>query len=240
MMFKLHYPWIYSNSLIPGTIDLSLEESKHLRSVLRCRDGEIVVAFDGCGNFRQGRLVLDKICKLVFEGPIEYETMPVCNFSLVQCLPNNTATFEIVLRKACELGVHEIVPVLSDRTEVQHWTNELWNKRMDRFQRIFVESCKQAKNPFIPRLGLPVKFEELPERALLHSVYGSLRTDRKKPFSMDSVSNIACVVGPEGGFSASEEEFLSRVSCGIHLPTYVMRVETAVVALMAVLKHQIL
>jgi len=238
-MFKIHCPWIYSVSLTSDDIILSLEDSKHLRSVLRCKNGERVVAFDGCGNFRSGRLVLDRTCKVIFDDPVEHENIPAGSFTLIQCLPNNIATFEVVLKKVCELGIHEIVPILGDRTEVQHWTWESWNKRQDRFQRILVESCKQAKNPFIPKLRLPVKFEEVPEKTFHHSVYGSLRMDTKPWTPLNSVSDVACIIGPEGGFSASEEEFLDQVSCGIHLPTYVMRVETAVVALMSVLKYKV-
>ena len=44
------------------------------------------------------------------------------------------------------------------------------------------------------------------------------------------------IVGPEGGFSEAEEAYLTTFSSGIGLPTYVLRVETAVVSLVTAVK----
>jgi 16S rRNA (uracil1498-N3)-methyltransferase len=46
----------------------------------------------------------------------------------------------------------------------------------------------------------------------------------------------SCLIGPEGGFSDAEEAFLSKISRGIHLPTCVLRTETAAVSLVTILK----
>ena len=234
---EIHCPWVYVADLSNSWVDLSVEEGRHVHHVLRCREGQSLVAFDGYGHFRLGKLVIEKKgCKVTFTEPKSCENQPICKFTLVQFLPNNVATFEEILKKSCELGIFEIVPILGMFTEKQHWTLDVWKKRQERFQRILVESCKQAKNPFLPKLNFPINFEQLAEEILENSVYGSLNALINAPIYFPNAKHIACIIGPEGGFSKLEEDILSKKSKGIHLPTPVMRVETAVVAVVSVMK----
>lgn len=235
-MQYIHRPWTFCEDLSQDYA-LSDEEFRHLFHVLRISDGAELIAFNGCGKLRLGRLYLGKK-----NGSLEF-TEPVVDipetsrtFSLVQCLPNNIATFEDILRKTCELGIHDIYPVLSERTERSIWRSELWNKRQERFQRILQESCKQAKNPFLPKLHTVTSLEELPSMNLGCCYFGSVETASIQFSDMKTATSIVCIVGPEGGFSSQEENFLQQFATPIHLPTCVLRVETAVVALVAVLK----
>lgn len=233
----IHYPWGYSGTLSGNACILSEEESRHLRSVLRCRENEPVVVFDGNGAMGSGRLIFRKRnCEVVFTKKVEQVLRNDCSFNLVQLLPNNIATFEDILRKTCELGVTSIFPVYGDRSEPKHWTEEIWAKRSGRFMRILIEACKQAKNPFIPRLQMPLPLKSLSKETLGCCFYGSLNAGKIVPEKISNVKNISCIVGPEGGFSSQEEQYLSEFSHGIRLPTCVLRVETAVVGLISVIK----
>ncbi|GEM_PF-1657011 len=235
----IHHPWTFCEDL-SHDYKLSDESFRHLFHVLRIGEGAEIISFDGCGRLRLGRLHFSKKAGSVeFLEPMVEVPVPKMNFNLVQCLPNNMATFEDILRKACELGIQNIYPVLSERTERAAWRSELWNKRQERFQRILQESCKQAKNPFLPRLHAMVPWNELPKMDLGGCYFGSVEADFTAHFNLKTEPLISCIVGPEGGFSTQEEIFLRQFAIPIHLPTCIMRVETAVVALAAVLKSQL-
>ena len=235
-MQYIHCPWTFHEDL-SCDYTFSDEEFRHLFHVLRIPNGTELVAFNGCGKLRLGRLHLGKKTRSIeFTEPILDVSVPKVTFSLIQCLPNNIATFEDILRKSCELGIQNIYPVLSERTERSIWRSELWNKRQERFQRILQESCKQAKNPFLPRLHTIIPWTNLPNMNLGSCYFGSLDTGLKSFSAMKIADSITCIVGPEGGFSSQEETFLRQFATPIQLPTCVLRVETAVVALLAVLK----
>lgn len=233
----IHYPWAYSGTLSGEVCTLSEEESRHLRNVLRCRENEPVVVFNGNGAVGLGRLIFRKHhCEVIFTNKIEQGLRRDCLFNLVQFLPNNIATFEDILRKTCELGITSIFPIYGDRSEPKHWTKEIWAKRSDRFRRILIEACKQAKNPFVPKLLEPTSLKSLTKESLGYCFHGILNAPKTVPAGFNNVKNISCIIGPEGGFSAQEEQYLSEFSHGICLPTCVLRVETAVVGLISVIK----
>ena len=235
-MQYIHFPWTFCEDL-SHNYELSDEAFRHLFHVLRIPDGAEIVSFDDCGKLRLGRLHFGKKTGSVeFTEPITKMPVPKITFNLIQCLPNNIATFEDVLRKTCELGIQNIYPVLSERTEKFAWRAGLWGKREERFQRILQESCKQAKNPFLPKLHAIAPLEELPNKNVGRCYFGSVEAATMPLPTSKLESTIACIVGPEGGFSPQEETVLKRFAIPIHLPTCVMRVETAVVALVSVLK----
>lgn len=235
-MYYIHLPWTFCEDLSQN-YTLSDEAFRHLFHVLRIPNGAEIVSFDGCGKLRLGRLLAGKKSGSVeFTAPVFTVPVPQRTFNLIQCLPNNIATFEDILRKACELGIQNIYPVLSERTEKSGWRSELWDKRQERFQRILQESCKQAKNAFLPKLHSITSLNDLPTLNVGHCFFGSLESAQTSFPDLKNEPAIACIVGPEGGFSASEETFLNQFAIPLHLPTCVLRAETAVVALMAVLR----
>lgn len=233
------YPWVFDPNLIYCEKDLFLIKDAYLHvcTVLRCKNNDTLVVFDGKGNLRLGTLILkSKEAYIHFDS--DFEKMPAVSYqyNLIQFLPNNVATFEIILRKCCELGVNTLYTVLGERSERKQWSEFFWNKRSDRFQRILIESCKQSKNPYLPKISQPVTLQELDFKNLGCCFHGSLREDLNVNIQEKGGSVYSVMVGPEGGFSDSEEEFLNSFSSRIHLPTYVLRVETAVVSLMTAIK----
>ena len=235
-MYYIHLPWTFCEDLSQNYV-LCDEAFRHLFHVLRVPNRSEIVSFDGCGKLRLGRLLAGKKSGSVeFTEPVFTVPAPPKAFNLVQCLPNNIATFDDILRKACELGIQNIFPVLSERTEKSFWRPELWNKRQERFQRILQESCKQAKNPFLPKLHPIASLNDLPTLNVGHCFFGSLESAQTSFPDLKNEPAVACIVGPEGGFSTSEESFLNTFATPLHLPTCVLRAETAVVALLSILK----
>ena len=239
MKHDWNYPWVFAPNLSEDSDRLNLfdEELRHIASVLRCRNGDCLFAFDGQGGVRSGILTLNpKQGFIVFKGDfqkIQQESKP---YNLIPFLPNNVATFEIVLRKCCELGIRAVYPILGERSERKQWQSSLWDKRKERFQRILIESCKQAKNPFLPIVFPPASLQSLNLQVVGNCYHGTLLAKSCYLRAENDKNACSIIVGPEGGFSEAEEAYLTTFSSGIGLPTYVLRVETAVVSLVTAVK----
>ena len=244
-------PWLYAEGLqsVASVLSLPTDEARHIVRVLRCRSGDFITAFDGFGRTRGGRLKIEKKnTSLHFTEPLQCAPTPTRQFQLLLCLPNHVATFEEILKKTCELGIQNIQPLFSERTERLHWSPEIWEQRSERWKRILIEACKQAKNSFLPQLNPPVSLEQLQTLPTGYCIHGTLDTASSLSLHAQNTSlfenfsptpsetRFSCLIGPEGGFSNDEEAFLSKISRGIHLPTCVLRTETAVVSLVTILK----
>jgi 16S rRNA (uracil1498-N3)-methyltransferase len=229
-----------SSLIAQNEVALSKEESHHL-FVLREQDGTYVAVFDGVGHVRQGILKW-KSCNayVQFTKSVEHCKVSPPYISLMQVLPNEPATFESVLKKACELGVHAIYPVLGERTERKRWTQDVWHCKQVRFQRIRVDACKQAKNPILPTLSSGIHtFQNIPWKSFDQCFYGNLLTSSSIPkVIVDAkAKSIACVIGSEGGFSPEEEQLLAMYAQPMRLCPYILRVETAAVSALACLRN---
>ena len=99
-----------------------------------------------------------------------------------------------------------------------------------------IESCKQAKNPYLPQLFLPETISTINWQELGCCFHGSLFGKPCLGGQENATDLYSIIIGPEGGFSEKEEQFLSSVSSGICLPTCVLRTETAVVSLITAAK----
>ena len=224
MKHSRQQPWVYVEELrsVASVLPLPTDEAQHVVRVLRCRSGDKITAFDGFGHTRDGRLeIVKKNCSLHFTEPLQLTPQPTRQFQLLLCLPNHIATFEEILRKTCELGIQSIQPLFSERTERLHWSPDIWEQRSERWKRILIEPCKQAKNPFLPQLHTPAPLEQLQTLSLGYCIHGSLDTASSQLHAQDNSlfetlsppeTVFSCLIGPEGGFSDDEETFLSRNS----------------------------
>ncbi len=234
-------PWVYCPTIPADAscVALSEHEAHHVLHVLRCRPGATVAVFNGDGALRIGQLQPNrKECAVTFTEVLQTATRWGSEWQLVLALPNQSSTFDAILPKASELGIARIQPVYAERTERGHW-EPIWAKRLERWQRILIEACKQAKNPYVPKLLAPIAFNQLPTKSLGGCFHGSFNASESAIQLTQKPSLYSVVVGPEGGFTAAEEAFLATFSTPVCLPTYVLRMETAVVGLVAALKMQV-
>jgi 16S rRNA (uracil1498-N3)-methyltransferase len=117
-------------------------------------------------------------------------------------LVKNASRFEWFLEKATEIGVTEIIPLLCERTERQHF-------RYDRMKGILVSAMLQSQQTWLPVLHEPTKFENLKmmqfENAL--KLIAHCEETEKNSFSnfqITQFSNCVILIGPEGDFTTTE------------------------------------
>ncbi|MBD1911812.1 16S rRNA (uracil(1498)-N(3))-methyltransferase [Leptolyngbya sp. FACHB-16] len=191
-------------------LHLNDKQIHYLQRVLRLQVGDRFVAMDGLGHWWVAQL------ETVSDRATLLESLPVANelpipITLLVAMPKGSGMDDIV-RQCTELGVHTIVPVVSDRTLLQPSPQKL-----DRWRRIACEAAEQSERQIIPAIDKPLAWAEAlslgnPEQdarylcaargnsPLLLNALTQQLADSPKPTS------IVLATGPEGGFTAGEEE----------------------------------
>jgi 16S rRNA (uracil1498-N3)-methyltransferase len=224
-------------------ITLSLEETRHLRDVLRLRAGEIVRVFDGEG--REFSAEIEKIERRETALKILEEVSPsatVSNLDLTLAVALlKGEKFDLVVQKAAELGVAKLVPITTKRADVKLKDSD---KRLIRWQKIALEAAKQSGRADLMKIEAPIEFKEFikisaslrlcVENLLLFAERGG------ESFSdIKSGEKITAVIGSEGGWEDAEIEAASKRGFQIvTLKGRILRAETAAIAIAAVLQHR--
>lgn len=230
---------------------LSLEETRHLRDVLRLRTGDEIYVFDGAG--REFHCAVETIGKNSTDVRVISEVQPASpesplNLTLAIALLKGEK-FDLVIQKATELGVRRIIPLGTDRSDVR-LSDEREQKRVTRWRRIALEAAKQAGRAFVPGVTSPLSLNSLlasglegddlltVTRLMFSEREGRSLADHSNDFA-ERPAGIIAVVGPEGGW-ADEELELGR-DAGWEIVTLggrTLRAETAAIAIVALLQHR--
>lgn len=223
---------IYVDAPLAAGQTLTLPEGamRHLVQVLRLQAGDEFIAFNGHGGEYTATLTQvgkrEAAATLGAHKTVERES--ALRIVLAQCVSKGER-MDYTLQKAVELGVSEIVPVVSERTVVR-LDAERWQKKIEHWQGVIVGACEQSGRTRIPALhpvrnyaehlaqddasALRLTLDPLAERAL-----GALA----RP-----AGAVTLLVGPEGGLSAAEIAQAARAGyTGVRLGPRVLRTETA-------------
>lgn len=227
-------------------LELSEEESHHLLRVRRARSGDMVQLLDGSGTVVEAIIeeTGPRVCRLRSESVLEY-SRPGWDLILWIGIPKGKG-FNSILQKAAELGVHRIMPLLTENCEVSFGRNQV-PKKAARWEATLIEALKQSGNPFMPRCGMPHRLSEALEstefKVADYLPVAAALTEDSVPFSDlkkeagRNTRGIHLFIGPEGDFSPSEYTALREAGCRfLDLGETVLRVETAAVGALALFK----
>jgi len=219
------------------TVVLNLEETRHLRDVLRLKETTVVQVFDGAG--REFLCEIQKIEKKETLLKIIEETTPPApesNLNLILAVALlKGEKFDLVVQKAVELGVTSLVPLNTKRADVRLKDAD---KRLERWRKIALEAAKQSGRAKLMTIEKPSEFMSFIERAdgtrILFAERGGARFSDIKETKI-----ITAAVGAEGGWEAVEIE--SAREKGFQIVTLkgrILRAETAAVSIAAILQHR--
>lgn len=212
------------------------DAAHHAVHVLRLREGEPVVLFNGRGGEFPARIASMKRLEISIDilehRAIERES-PL-RVTLVQGI-SASDKMDGTVRKAVELGVAEVQPVLAARSVARPKGERAENRRAH-WQKVVIAACEQCGRNRIPQVHPVMGATEYraPQEAakLLLSPNSRLRFAQ----AVKTGETFALAAGPEAGFTADEEAaFASAGFVPVSLGPRVLRTETAAVAAIAAL-----
>jgi len=226
--------FVDSNLQVEKTVILSEETSHYLKNVLRLKEGEQVIAFNGRGGEFNGQLKIANKKQFALEikdfNPIERES-PL-QLTLAQAISHHEH-FEWTLQKATELGVHRFVPILTERT--QGHDKQRLEKKMARWKSILCSACEQSGRNRLPILETPQLLQDFTEQPTKETRLFLEPTADQSFSNVSLISNsLTILIGAEGGLTAAEIKLLKMHGfMGIRVGTRILRTETAAIAAIA-------
>jgi len=228
--------------------EMALDEptSRYLSQVLRLETGAPLMGFDA--GQRVFQLRFQKLeNRQVWVQKISEESKSLegtgRQIALGQSLPK-AAKFDLILRQGTELGVQRFIPMVTRRSVSRPETSRFDHKQ-DRWLKIMVEACRQSGRNDVPILD-PIRdwaqaIELFQEFDLVLMPYEkeapTLRTVLE---SHPKVERVLALVGPEGGWDPEEiSEARDRGAFPVHLPTPILRTETAGLVITAMIQYEL-
>ena len=228
------------------SVTLSADEARHARDVLRLVRGDEVFVFDGEGCEYRGAIghatslaatvdIVEKVEPAKPESPL--------NLTLGVALLKSEK-FDLVVQKACELGVTRIMPLITDRADVKIREPKDAQRKLERWQRIALESAKQSGRARLMKIAAPTKLAEALDElcdAQLNFFFAERSGGQLKQLGNDDsqIESVAALIGPEGGWT--DQEIETAGASGWEIVTLggrTLRAETAAMAVAALLQHR--
>lgn len=233
----LHRFFLPASSSQTDRVTFPPEQSRQIRTVLRLRPGDCVVALDGAGQ--ELLIRLDDV-RLEVQGTVESrgrnQAEPDLSVVLYQGVLK-AAKFEMVLQKCTEIGVAGFVPMSTSRSV----PSEPGGPKLRRYETIVREAAEQSRRGKVPLVSDPVPYVEAVRNAVTRGQV-VLLWEEEHHVHLDEVprtppgGRMSLFVGPEGGFTA--EEVAQAREAGAHIASLgprILRAETAAIAASALL-----
>lgn len=222
------------------------DTARQLRTVLRLRPGQQVIALDNAGS--EYTVTLAEVETQSAWGEIDARRPalgePAARLALYLGLTQREK-FEWMLQKCTEIGAAAFIPFISSRSLVQNKRES--EGKQERWQRILQEAAEQSGRGLIPTLHPPLDFTAALDHArqndrpaLIAWEGEDRRSLRAALQELGSPPQLSLLIGPEGGFSAAEVEQARAAGLqAVTLGRRILRMETAAVAAAALVLYQL-
>jgi 16S rRNA (uracil1498-N3)-methyltransferase len=218
-----------------GEITLSHAQAHYLLHVLRLSEGSPLLVFDGNHGEWRAEIVRAKkaACTIrLIEKVREQTAAQDIHYAFA---PLKQGRLDYMVQKAVEMGASLLQPVMTAHTAVSRLN-------LERMRSNAIEAAEQCGVLNLPEIKTPVKLETLLKTCESGRVIVFCDERAKASPPLETLEKlrgrkVTALVGPEGGFSASEREELLSMSfvCPISLGPRIMRADTAAVAVLSLL-----
>lgn len=233
-----------------GEIIIQGTDVNHIQNVLRMKSGEQLLVSNGEGNDYMCKIkafeengVLLSIIDEVFEG-----TELKSKIYLFQGLPKGDK-MELIIQKAVELGVYQIIPVATRRSVVKLDEKKAESKRK-RWNVIAESAAKQSRRSIVPEVTRVMSFQEaiaygkgFEYQLIPYENFKDMKSTKALLDTLDSQhapEQIGIYIGPEGGFEEAEVEYsMEQGVTPVSLGKRILRTETAGLMLVSVLMYKL-
>mgnify|MGYP005725489401 CR=1 FL=1 len=237
-MELFYCPTLISNST---EVNLSPEESHHVKRVFRKKSGEPISLTNGSGLIATGNIrgfsAQSVTCQIqdIENIPIPPEQNIAVAISTIR--PNR---MDWAVEKLTELGVGVIQPILTQFTEIKTF-------KYNHLQKISISAIKQSKQAYLPQLRSPLPFRDWLYQLSISEVQNcfiahlSARAESIPKLKLNADKKIILIIGPEGGFSEAEISIAEEKGIRtVKLAEQILRTETAAITAVAQLKVHLL
>lgn len=233
--------FVQEEQLTGDRISIVGSDVNHIKNVLRMKTGEkvrISISENGRSFFGEISAISDDEVIVSVEKEDENGTELSNRIYLFQGLPKGDK-MELIIQKAVELGVYEIIPIAMKNCVVKLDDKKATSK-VKRWQAISESAAKQSKRTLIPQIQMPLSWKNALKRAedldvvlVPYENERGMDATREIMQSIKPGQSIGIFVGPEGGFAPEEIEAVTghRISLGRRI----LRTETAGLATLSML-----
>ena len=218
--------------------DITLDSSvwHHIKNVMRYNNNEKIMCVDYQTHIRYLCQIKDNRIKII-------EVLDINNefpYELVLAIGLVKADkLEFIIQKACELGATKLIPIMMERSIVKLDAAKI-EKKMQRWNKIALEACEQAKRNTIMIIEKPIKIQELVnfKQGCNFVAYENEGLEISLVNQIPNCQNTMVVIGPEGGISDLEHKILTDNGfISISLGKRILRCETAAVAALSIISY---
>ena len=218
-------------------LDAGREQANYLLNVLRLKDGDAILVFNGRDGEWRVRIATTgrKACALEVEERVREQTpLPDLHYLFA---PLKHARLDYMVQKAVEMGAGRLSPILTQHTQVSRLN-------LDRMRANVVEAAEQSGILALPSVDEPQKIAQLldrwnPAERLVFCDEDAPSAEPARAFEgMGRGAPIALMVGPEGGFSVEERARIRALpgAVPLSLGPRILRADTAAVAALALVQ----
>ena len=213
----------------------------HIKNVMRMKIGDnIKIVYDNVTYLCEITSLIPSVCyKIISENKSTIDNLTVdVAFSLIK-----EQRLDYLLQKSTELGVSNLLPVITERSVVKIDGKKMQGK-IDRWSKILKEASEQSFRSNVPGICEVKSLKDIGELnydlKLLCSLNENTINIKKALQKNNKCDKILLVVGPEGGFTKSEEEYLiNKGFISVSLGSTVLRAETAPVVALSMINYEL-
>ena len=236
-MYDFNAPRLYvPSSLTAQTpFDLDRAQANYLLNVLRLKDGDAVLVFNGRDGEWRCEIAVHGRKKASLSPGVQVRAQPAAYDLVYGFAPLKQARLDYMVQKAVEMGAGVLQPVITEFTQVRKVS-------LERMHANAVEAAEQCGILNIPQINETVSLEQFAHDRSSHPMIFCDEAERKvhpvAQLTAIGTGPKSLLIGPEGGFSAVEREMLRSLHnvCTISLGPRILRADTAAVAALSLVQ----
>ncbi len=229
--------WLDTDFHNGAQIELSGEQAHYIQTVLRLRSGDMLEVFDGQDHSASAELEIHskKSASVTLNDVSRNSVESPLNITLIQGISRGER-MDFTLQKATELGISQIQPVFTERTEVK-LKGEKLSKRIDHWQKIVINACEQCGRNTVPQVLPAITLKDWTAKNKMPTFVLHHRDSQTLKELTQPEGAFALAIGPEGGLADHEIELLKNHKAqGLKLGPRILRTETAALTALAAMQ----
>ncbi len=243
----MHHFFVTPDQVKEEYIYIEGTDVNHVKNVLRMKIGEELEICDGTQRkylCEIEEMTAEYVCAKIKEE-LGADTELPSKIYLFQGLPKGDK-MELIIQKAVELGVFEIIPVAAKRAVVK-LDDKKAGKKVERWQAIAEGGAKQSGRSVIPKVKGVMSWKEALQYAsaldvvlVPYELAEGMRETKEIISAITPGQSVGIFIGPEGGFETSEVESAMAVGAkAITLGKRILRTETAGLTTLSILMYHL-